>query len=108
MSITKIYGESIVNDKETYAANVQRHVTLLLLYALFLLIGGLIACAVFLPSPINDKFLAIANPLITGIFGLTSGAVGFWIARTRQNSSDNTSPLDNPPAIPAQPQEKKP
>ena len=85
-----------MNDPELYAARTQRHITLVLLYGLLFLIAGLIACA-FLPFQINDKVLSIANPLITGVLSLTSGAVGFWIARHRP---DTSTPLPNTPEKP--------
>jgi len=75
-----------MNDKEQFAAQTQRHITFLLIYALLVLIFGLLIAA-FLPYNANDKILAMVSPLIVGIFGLASGAVGFWIAKQRYQSS---------------------
>jgi uncharacterized membrane-anchored protein len=85
-----------MNDKEVFAAHTQRHITYLLVYALLFLIAALIVGA-FLPYQVNDKILSLANPLITGIYGLASGAVGFWIAKQRYQSSDANS---DPPSAP--------
>ena len=83
-------------DKELYAAQTQRHITFLLVYVLMFLVVGLMICS-FLPMQVNDKILALANPLVTGIFGLASGAVGFWIARNRQGTDPSSTPLPQPP-----------
>jgi hypothetical protein len=87
-----------MNDKEQFAATTQRHITYLLVYSLLVLIGALIIGA-FLPFQVNDKILSLANPLITGIYGLASGAVGFWIAKQRYQSTD----ADDEPQAPAAP-----
>jgi uncharacterized protein YacL len=76
------------DDKDLFAAQTQRHVTFILLYSLVGLIGGLLIAA-FLPFQANDKVIAIVNPLVTGVLSLASGAVGFWIARTRPNNGQS-------------------
>lgn len=104
-----------MNDKEHFQATTQRHLTYLLIYGLFILVGALLIGA-YLPFPVNDKLLALAGPIITGIFGLASGAIGFWIAKQRyQGGPDEdmviqshvspdgskttvTSPSNTPPA----------
>lgn len=89
-----------MNDKEMYAAKTQRHITLVLLYGLLGLIAGIVMSA-FAPWPIkNEKMLGIVEPLITGVLTLTSGAVGFWIARHRPNG-DDTDPNPTQPVNPA-------
>jgi hypothetical protein len=77
-----------MNDKELFAAQTQRHITLLLLYGLLALVAVLIVAS-FLPFKVDTTILSLANPLITGVYGLTSGAVGFWIAKQRYQSIDN-------------------
>lgn len=70
-------------DKEQFNAYTTRHITMLLLYGLFLLVIGIVIAA-FLPHvSVNDKIVALVSPIITGIFGLASGAVGYWIAKQR-------------------------
>lgn len=71
-----------MNDKEQFQAYTQRHITYLLIYGLLFLVAALLIGA-YLPFPVNDKMLALAGPIITGVFGLASGAVGFWIAKQR-------------------------
>lgn len=83
------------NELEIYKAKTQRHITLVLLYGLLILIAALIVAA-FLPWPINDKLSVIVNSLITGVLSLTSGAVGFWIARSR--TTDSPNPIQPTPA----------
>jgi len=106
-----------MNDKEQFAAQTQRHITYLLLYALLGLIGALIIGS-FLPYKVNQEILSLANPLITGIYGLTSGAVGFWVAKQRYQTNDpdtttttttsnvTTSPSEPTPPLPQPPPEK--
>jgi hypothetical protein len=56
---------------------------MMLLYGLFVLVIGIVIAA-FLPHvSVNDKIVALVSPIITGIFGLASGAVGYWIAKQR-------------------------
>ena len=69
-----------ITDKDMFSAYTQRHITMLLLYAFVFLILGLLIAA-FIPLPVDDKIISLVNPLITGLFGLASGAVGFWIGR---------------------------
>jgi hypothetical protein len=100
-----------MNDKEVFAAQTQRHLTYLLVYALIVLIGALIIGA-FLPFQVNDKILALANPLITGIYGLASGATGFWIAKQRYQTNDpdttTTTTISNSSTASAAPLVKPP
>lgn len=71
-----------VFDKEQFNAYTTRHITMLLLYGLFVLVIGILVAA-FLPLNSNDKIIALVSPIITGIYGLASGAVGYWIAKQR-------------------------
>ena len=71
-----------MTDKDTFAAYTQRHITMLLLWGIMLLIVGLLIAS-FLPYQANDKILSLVSPLLVGIFGLASGACGFWIGRQR-------------------------
>jgi hypothetical protein len=91
-----------MTDKEQFSAFTQRHITMLLLYALIVLIVGLIVAA-FLPLKANQEVLSLATPLITGLYGLASGAAGFWLATQRQQ----TRPPD-PAATPAAPPAAEP
>lgn len=79
-----------MNDKEHFQATTQRHITFLLIYGLISLIAALLIGA-YLPWPVNDKMLALAGPLITGVYGLASGAVGFWIAKQRYQGGPDDS-----------------
>jgi hypothetical protein len=70
-------------DKDQFNAYTTRHITMMLLYGLFALVIGIVIAA-FLPNvSVNDKIVALVSPIITGIFGLASGAVGYWIAKQR-------------------------
>jgi hypothetical protein len=70
-------------DKDAFNAYTTRHITMMLLYGLFILVIGIVIAA-FLPHvSVNDKIVALVSPIITGIFGLASGAVGYWIAKQR-------------------------
>jgi hypothetical protein len=79
-----------ITDKEMFAAATQRHITYLLIYGLLLLVVGLVICA-YLPYTVNAQILSLATPLITGLYGLASGAVGFWIAKQRSQSAPDPS-----------------
>jgi hypothetical protein len=69
-------------DKEQFNGYTTRHITMLLLYGLFVLVIGILVAA-FLPLNSNDKIIALVSPIITGIYGLASGAVGYWIGKQR-------------------------
>jgi len=96
-----------MNSKEVFAARTQRHITYLLVYALLFLIFALMVGA-FLPFQVNDKILSLANPLITGIYGLASGAVGFWIAKQRYQTGDADNAPPSPPKVHATHQSGEP
>jgi hypothetical protein len=91
-----------MNDKEQFAAQTQRHITYVLLWGLIFLVTALIIAA-FLPFKADDKILSLANPLITGIYGLASGAVGFWIAKQRYQGVDSDIPTKGAPQSPLAP-----
>jgi hypothetical protein len=74
-------------DKDQFNAYTTRHITFMLLYGLFLLVVGILVAA-FLPVVPNDKVIALVSPIVTGIFGLASGAVGYWIAKQRMPVPD--------------------
>jgi hypothetical protein len=71
-----------MTDKDLFSAYTQRHITMLLLYGLLILVVGIIVAS-YLPWKADQAMLSLATPLITGIYGLASGAVGFWIAKQR-------------------------
>jgi hypothetical protein len=80
-----------VFEKDQFNAYTTRHITFMLLYGLFILVIGIVIAA-FLPNiSVNDKIVALVSPIITGIFGLASGAVGYWIAKQRLPIPDPTT-----------------
>lgn len=92
----------MMNEIDYYRAKTTRHITLVLVYGFLVLILALLGAA-FAPWPSSDKFVSIANPLLTGLLSLVSGAVGFWIGHRGSDDSTHT-----PPVTPAQQQEKTP
>lgn len=93
-----------MTETDLLTARTQRHITLVLLYGLLGLIVLLIVAS-FLPMTMNDKLSGMVSALTDGLLSLTSGAVGYWIARHRpgnETAIPSTTNSANPtPASPA-------
>lgn len=93
-----------MNDLDLYRARTTRHITLVLVYGFLILILALLVAA-FAPWQSSDKFVSIANPLLTGLLSLASGAVGFWTGHKMAagDSPVSVTTTTTPPAGSASP-----